>query len=135
MTVSVKDETFLETLQVNISKRLMTRRCSLTFEVQVAGSIGVLCNGAWVDLEGMYIAGVPGHHHVVPLVVIEGLVWVALHQRRPIAQIKDVVDKSVWKHIGVWEGVCVTAHLMQKLLLKRTEWTSFVKNGDNQRNS
>lgn len=72
---------------------------AITFEVQVAGSIGVLSHGAWVDLEGVYVVGIPGHHHIVPLVVIERLVGVALHQRRPVAEIKDVVDKPVEKNV------------------------------------
>ncbi len=63
-----------------------------TFEVQVAGSIGVLRDRAGVDLERVHVAVIAGHHHVVPLVVIERLVGVALHERRPIAQVKNIMD-------------------------------------------
>lgn len=49
----------------------------------------------------MYVIGIPGHHHVVPLVVIEGLVRVALHQRRPVAEIEDIVDVSVKTDVRV----------------------------------
>ena len=66
-----------------------------TFEVQVAGSVGVLCDGVRVDLERVNVACVPGHHHVVPLVVVQRLVRVALHQRRPVAQVEHVVDVAV----------------------------------------
>lgn len=87
-----------------------------TFEVQVTSSIGVLSNGAWVNFERMYIVGIPGHHHVVPLVVAEGLVWVALHQWRPIAKIKDIVDKPVGKKVG--DCICVsplTSQVLKKI--------------------
>lgn len=79
---------------------------NLTFEVQVAGSIGVLSNGAWVNLKCMYVVGVPGHHHVVPLVVVEWLVGVALHERWSVPEIEDVVDVTEKKR-NVWECVCV----------------------------
>ena len=52
----------------------------------------MLCHGARVNLERVHVAGVPGHHHVVPLVVVQWLVRVALHQRRPVAQVEHVVD-------------------------------------------
>lgn len=52
----------------------------LTFEIQVAGSIGVLGDGAGVGLEDVHVVVVPGHHHVVPLVVVERLLRVALHE-------------------------------------------------------
>lgn len=40
----------------------------------------------------MYVVRVPGHHDIVPLVVVEWLVGVAFHQRRPVAEVEDVVD-------------------------------------------
>lgn len=88
---------------------------ALTFEVQVAGTVGVLSNGAWVNLEHMYIVGISGHHHVVPLVVIEWLVWVALHQWRPIAKIKDIVDipvKKVEDSLWVFSVIAITNALV-----------------------
>lgn len=42
----------------------------------------------------MNVVRVPGHHDIVPLVVVEWLVRVAFHQRRPVAEVKDVVDVS-----------------------------------------
>lgn len=63
-----------------------------TFEVQVAGAVGVLSDGAGVDLERVHVAGVPGHHHVVPLVVVDGFVGVPLHQGRAVPQVEHVVD-------------------------------------------
>lgn len=51
-----------------------------TFKVQIAGSVGVLGDGARVDLKCVHIAVISRHHHIVPLVVIEGLVGVALHE-------------------------------------------------------
>lgn len=45
-----------------------------TFEIEVAGAIGVLRDCAGVNLERVHIARVPGHHHVVPLVVIDWFV-------------------------------------------------------------
>ena len=63
-----------------------------TFEVQVAGSVGVLRDGVCVYLECVHVAGVARHHHVVPLVVVERLVRVAFHQRRAVAQVEHIVD-------------------------------------------
>lgn len=63
-----------------------------TFEVEVAGTVGVLCDGAGVDLERVHVARVPGHHHVVPLVVIDWLVRVPLHQGWAVPQVKHIVD-------------------------------------------
>lgn len=63
-----------------------------TFKVQIAGSIGVLGDGVGVDFQCVHVVSVTGNHHVVPLVVIQWLVWVAFHQRGSIAQVKDVVD-------------------------------------------
>lgn len=40
----------------------------------------------------MYVVRVPGHHYIVPLVVVEWLIGVAFHQRRPVAKVEDVVD-------------------------------------------
>lgn len=63
-----------------------------TFKVQIAGSIGVLGDGVGVDFQCVHVVGVAGNHHVVPLVVVQLLVWVAFHQRGSIAQVEDVVD-------------------------------------------
>lgn len=60
--------------------RTRVLRCSATFKVQVASAVGVLGDGAGVDLKRVHVVFVPGHHHVVPLVVIERLVGVALHE-------------------------------------------------------
>lgn len=63
----------------------------------------------------MHIVGVPGHHHVVPLVVVEWLVRVALHQRRPIAEIKDVVDIPAEKDIRARiMSVCVNYNYKER---------------------
>lgn len=43
----------------------------------------------------MHVVAVAGDHHVVPLVVVERLVRVSLHERRPVAQIEDVMDVPV----------------------------------------
>lgn len=64
----------------------------LTFEVQVAGAIGVLCDSARVDLQRVDVVSVAGHNDVVPLVVVHWLVRIPLHQRWPIAQVENVVD-------------------------------------------
>lgn len=45
-----------------------------TFEIEVSGAIGVLRDSAGVNLERVHVAWVPGHHHVVPLVVIDWFV-------------------------------------------------------------
>lgn len=45
-----------------------------TFEIEVPGTIGVLRDSAGVNLERVHVARVPGHHHVVPLVVIDWFV-------------------------------------------------------------
>lgn len=63
-----------------------------TFKVQITGSIGVLGDGVGVDFQCVHVVSVAGNHHVVPLVVVQRLVWVAFHQRRSIAQVEDVVD-------------------------------------------
>lgn len=46
----------------------------LTLEVQVAGAVGVLCDGAGVNLERVDIVDVTGHNDIVPLVVVDRLV-------------------------------------------------------------
>ena len=51
-----------------------------TFEVQVTGSVVVLGDGAGVGLEDVYVVVIQGHHHVVPLIVVERLLRVALHE-------------------------------------------------------
>lgn len=79
------------------SEKSITRLDGITFQVQVAGAIGVLSHGARVNLEGVYIVGVPGHHHIVPLVVVERLVRVALHERRAVAKVEDIMDKTTIK--------------------------------------
>lgn len=43
----------------------------------------------------MHVVGVPGDHHVVPLVVVERLVRVTLHQRRAVAEVKDIMDVAI----------------------------------------
>lgn len=52
----------------------------------------MLRDGAGVYLERVHVVVVAGHHDVVPLVVVERLVRVALHERRPIAQVKHIMD-------------------------------------------
>lgn len=51
----------------------------------------------------MCVGGVPGDDHIVPLVIVQGVVAVSLQQTWPIAQVKDVVDESV-------SGATATAH-------------------------
>lgn len=63
-----------------------------TFEIEVSGTIGVLRDRPGVNLERVHVARVPGHHHVVPLVVIDWFVRVPLHQGRAIPQVKHIVD-------------------------------------------
>ena len=63
-----------------------------TFEIKIAGAVGMLSDGARVNLERVDIGVVSGDHHAVPLVVIQRLLRVSLHERRPVAQVKDVVD-------------------------------------------
>lgn len=69
-----------------------------TFEVQVPGAVRVLRHGARVDLQRVHVIGVSGNHHVVPLIVIERLLGVSLHERRPVPEVKHVVD--VPEHTG-----------------------------------
>ena len=78
----------------------------------MTGSARVLCHGARVDLEDVHIAVVPGDHHVVPLVVVERLVGVALHQRRPVAQVKHVMDVAGEKKTGRHTHGSVLVHFI-----------------------
>lgn len=54
----------------------------------------MLGDGAGIDLQDVHVVVVAGDHHVVPLVVVERLVGVALHQRRPVAQVEHIMDVS-----------------------------------------
>lgn len=65
----------------------------VTFEVEVLGSVDVLCDGLGVHLEGVCVGGVPGDNYVVPLVVIQGTVTVPLQQTGTVPQVKHIVDK------------------------------------------
>lgn len=64
-----------------------------TFEIKIAGAIGMLSDSACINLKCVNIAVVSGDHHTVPMVVIQGLLRVSFHQRWPVAQVKDVVDE------------------------------------------
>lgn len=63
-----------------------------TFQVQVAGSVGVLGDGAGIDLKDVHVVVVPGNHYIVPKVVVQRPIWVPLHQRRSVSQVKNVMD-------------------------------------------
>lgn len=52
----------------------------------------MLGDGAGVDLKRVHVAVISRHHHIVPLVVVERLVGVALHERWTVAQVEDVMD-------------------------------------------
>lgn len=65
-----------------------------TFEIEVLGSIDVLCNGLHVYFQRVCVGGVPGDDHVVPLVVVQRIVAVPLEQARPVPQVKHVVDET-----------------------------------------
>lgn len=88
----------------------------------------------------MYVVGIPGHHYVVPLVVVERLVRVALHQRRPVAKIKDIVDIPNKKDVAlrkmcVCVCVCININLIQKQFFKskslHASQNNWSQNGDN----
>lgn len=65
-----------------------------TFQIQVLGSVDILCDGLCVHLQCVCVGGVPRDNHVVPLVVIERVVAVPLQQARPVPQVKHVVDET-----------------------------------------
>lgn len=65
-----------------------------TFEIEVLGSVDVLCNGLRVHFQRVCVGGVPGDDHVVPLVVVQRIVAVPLQQARPVPQVKHVVDET-----------------------------------------
>lgn len=54
----------------------------------------MLGDGAGIDLQDVHVVVVAGDHHIVPLVVVERLVGVPLHQRRPVAQVEHIMDVS-----------------------------------------
>lgn len=88
-----------------------------TFQVQIAGSIGVLGDGVGVDFQCVHVVRVTGNHHVVPLVVIQLLVGVAFHQRGSIAQVENVVDipaRATKVNTYLQTGQCV----LEKLWLR-----------------
>lgn len=42
----------------------------------------------------MCVGGVPGDHHVVPLVVVQRIVAVPLQQARPVPKVKHIMDET-----------------------------------------
>lgn len=65
-----------------------------TLQVEVLGAHGGLSGDFGVDLDGVEVVGIPGDVHVVPVVVVQGAVGVALDQVGPVAQVRDVVKVS-----------------------------------------
>lgn len=63
-----------------------------TLQVQVSSTVGVLSDGARVDLQRVDVVCVAGHHHIMPLIVIERFLRVSLHERRPVTQIKHIMN-------------------------------------------
>lgn len=66
-----------------------------TFEVEVLGTVDVLGDRLGVHFERVRVRGVSRDDHVVPLIVVERVVAVALQQTRPVAQVEHVVDEPV----------------------------------------
>lgn len=65
---------------------------AFTFQVQVLGAHGGLRGDLGVDLDRVQVVGVAGDVHVVPVVVVERAVGVALDQVSAVAQVGDVVQ-------------------------------------------
>ena len=80
----------LFTLAIAVSQSTVSPQ--FTFQVQVLGSIDALAGCRGVDLQRVGVAVVPGDDHVVPLVVIEGHVALALDEVGAVPQVKHVVD-------------------------------------------
>lgn len=70
----------------------MTPPAAFTFQVQVLGAHGGLRGDLGVDLDRVQVVGVAGDVHVVPVVVVERAVGVALDQVSAVAQVGDVVQ-------------------------------------------
>ena len=62
-----------------------------TLEVQVLGPAGSLSGDLGVDLHRVQVVGVPGDDDIVPVVVVQGLVGVALDQVGPVPKVGHVV--------------------------------------------
>lgn len=63
-----------------------------TFQVQVFGTVDCLTNGLGIDLQSVDIVVVTGDDHVVPLVVVEDPVTVALDDIGAISKVKHIMD-------------------------------------------
>jgi len=69
------------------------RRCPApTLQVQVLGAGGGLRGDLGVDLDSVQVVGVPGDDDVVPVVVVQRLVGVALDEVGPVSQVRHVVQ-------------------------------------------
>lgn len=65
---------------------------AFTFQVQVLGAHGGLRGDLGINLDRVQVVGVTGDVHVVPVVVVEWAVGVALDQVSAVAQVGDVVQ-------------------------------------------
>ena len=72
-----------------------------TFEIQVLGSIDALTRGCSIYFQCVGICVVSGNSHIVPLVVVQCPVTLALDEVRPVSEVKDIVDVSA-KQKSCW---------------------------------
>lgn len=75
-----------------IWKKKKKTLCLRTLQVQVFGSCGCLCSDLGVNLDSVEVVGVSGNYDIVPVVVVEGLVWVAFDQVGSISQVGNIVQ-------------------------------------------
>lgn len=66
----------------------------LTLQIQVLGAHGGLRGDLGVDLDRVQVVGVARDVHIVPVVVVERAVGVALDEVSAVAQVGDVVQVS-----------------------------------------
>lgn len=81
--------------------------CLRTLQVQVLGPCGRLSCDLGINLDGVEVVGVPGDYDIVPVVVVQGLVWVAFDQVGSVPQVGHVVQVTGTRYLTTWADAAV----------------------------
>lgn len=76
--------------------------CLRTLQVQVFGSCGRLRGDLGINLDHVEVVGVPGDYDIMPVVVVQGLVWVAFDQVGSISQVGHIVQVTGTRYLTTW---------------------------------
>lgn len=86
-------------------RKYINSLCLRTLQVQVFGSCGRLCGDLGINLDSVEVVGVPGDYDIVPVVVVQGLVWVAFDQVGSISQVRHIVQVTGTRSWRTWVDV------------------------------